>query len=108
MRISESQLRRIIRSVIEENRKNAYDFSDLSPANEFRPDTIGKTSYVDTVERSRQNLNPDYDPSKYRDTVMQAKKDMYEKMKRKRAKLEKEGKKAFADELQAIFDEVLG
>lgn len=88
MKISETQLRRIIRSVINENRKNAYDFSDLSPANEFRPDTVGKTSYVDPV--------------------MQAKKDMYAKMERRRQELERQGKQEFADELQAIFDDVLG
>ena len=79
MRITEAQLRKIIRNVIKEN---------LSPADEFRPDTVGKTSYVDPVEQSRLAL--------------------IDKMERRRVELEKQGKKAFADELQAIFSDVLG
>lgn len=79
MRISESQLRRIIRSVIKEN---------MSPTNEFRPDTVGKTSYVDTVEKSRQ--------------------DLIAKAQARAEELRQQGKQDFADELQSIFDEVLG
>jgi hypothetical protein len=95
MKITESQLRRIIRNVIKEN---------LSPADEFRHDTVGKTSYVDTVERSRQHLNPDHDPSKYKSPVDQARQEMMDKVK----ELENQGKEDVAqviqDAINSAFD----
>ena len=75
MRISESQLRSIIRSVIKEN---------MAPTNEYRPDTVGKTSFVDPVAQAK------------------------EKAQERAEELERQGQKELAREIQAVINDVFG
>lgn len=127
MKITEAQLRRIIRNIILESKHDDYrssppDDYKLSPTDEYHPSTAGKTSHVDPIATAREILDDKERRRKEelkkmgltkeprstyikKDTVLRAKEIAEDNVRRREEELRQQGLKEFADEIQAAFDE---